>query len=469
MERTDDGEEEPGEVEPPELDPQGQLFELLNAPDRDRCPGARPVVSVDEGDDPAFLEEVDAHCVAAPTLTRRGRFHGNWAELDDSLAFVPRDPLAVLGERFGEARPIVLHDALPDDVLVPAPTAERREGLSAPGGLEEFLEARAAHLEPEFRVLGSATDSGGGPMDERDVAKVRVAWREPDASRPSRNVDDLWVKSQRLSTYADDLSLRMRVSFGREVDDDASDDTFRHRLVARLAERLIPELRPLHADPELRGLVGEWIRARPLFTQSIAYWNAPNGGALFHHDAFAGDSERGSGQRGVLYAQVTGSTAWLALSQADLAERIVEFGELLEDESLSHVDAVLERHLENYEALRALMANRSELERELSLPGCGRVGPIVNFGPEFTSLLADAGHSFVLDPGDVVILPNHGYGKTCMHSVFCASSEPAFSLSMAIRASGRPKSAPDRDTRSGRPRRRRGSRRRGRPGSRRRR
>ena len=453
------------EPEPPDLDPTGQLFELLNAPDRDRCPGARPVVSVAETDDPAFIAEVDAHCVAAPTLTRRGHFHGNWAELDDSLAFVPRDPLTVLAERFQNARPIVLHDALPDDVLVPAPTAKRFAALSTPSGLADLLEARAAHLDPDFRALGAAHEL----VDERDVAKTRIGWREHDTSRPSRHADDLWIKTQELSNHPDDASLRMRFSFGEEVVDDASDDNFRHRLVARLAERLIPELQALHADPELRGLIGEWIKARPLFTQSIAYWNAPNGGALFHHDAFAEDAREPPGQRGVLYAQVTGSTAWLALSQSDLADRIIEFSDLLGDGTLLHVDEILARHLENYDALRALMTDRSHLMRELSSPGCGRVGPIVNLGPEFTSLLADAGHSFVLDPGDVVILPNHGVGRTCMHSVFCASSEPAFSLSMAIRAVGRQKSAPDRDTRSGRSRTRRRSRRRGGPGSRRRR
>ena len=57
----------------------------------------------------------------------------------------------------------------------------------------------------------------------------------------------------------------------------------------------------------------------------------------------------------------------------------------------------------------------------------------MNRGPEFTGLLADAGHAWLLDPGDVIVLPNHGFAATCMHSVFCASDEPGYALSMAIR------------------------------------
>ena len=104
-------------VELPELHPKGQLRALLDAPDRDRCPGARPVVSVHDGDDPAFIAEVNARCVSAPRLERRGVHHGDWAELHDQHAFFPKDPLPALAERWEAARPIVLHDVLDDDLL----------------------------------------------------------------------------------------------------------------------------------------------------------------------------------------------------------------------------------------------------------------------------------------------------------------------------------------------------------------
>jgi len=82
-----------------------------------------------------------------------------------------------------------------------------------------------------------------------------------------------------------------------------------------------------------------------------------------------------------------------------------------------------------------IFSSAESLEAELALPGCGRLAPLVNQGPEFTALLADAGHGFIVSEGDAIILPNHGYVSTCMHSVFCASEEPAFSFSMAIRDS----------------------------------
>ena len=63
-------------LEIPEPDPNGLLAELLGAPDRDRCPGARPVVAVSEDDPAAFIAEVQERCVAAPRLRRQiGRAH----------------------------------------------------------------------------------------------------------------------------------------------------------------------------------------------------------------------------------------------------------------------------------------------------------------------------------------------------------------------------------------------------------
>ena len=61
------------------------------------------------------------------------------------------------------------------------------------------------------------------------------------------------------------------------------------------------------------------------------------------------------------------------------------------------------------------------------------MGRVVNRGPEFTSLLADAGHALVLHEGDVLLLPNHGYECTAMHSVFCAGDDlrPGFSAGRA--------------------------------------
>lgn len=416
----------PHEPEIPDPAPDGLLAELLGAPDRDRCPGARPVVAVSEQDPGAFIEEVQARCVAAPRLHRRGQHHGDWAELADPLAFFPHEPLPLLAKRWQDARPIVLHDVLSDEVMELVRTDTRLPALSSPGGLASWAAEREAHLSPDFSALDP--EAAAPLTDARDVERVAFSWDGDDGPA----VHDLWMKSQALSTHPEDASLRVRFSAGAEVEDDASRDLHRHRLVARLAERFVPELSALHRDGELRSLLGEWLRAKPLLTQAICYWNAPGGGALFHHDAF--DEPAIGRQRGVLYAQLTGATAWLALSLEDLMARVREFIEPLTRAEVAELCGAPGDEA----GVAALLGSDDRLREELAAPGCGRLASIVNLGPQFTGFLADAGHGYVVSEGDVILLPNHGLGSTCMHSVFCASEEPAFSLSLAIRDTAGP-------------------------------
>jgi hypothetical protein len=159
---------------------------------------------------------------------------------------------------------------------------------------------------------------------------------------------------------------------------------------------------------------------------------------LFHHDAF--DEDAGGGQLGVLFLQLSGSTAWLALSIEDLAERVRELVLAIEDEgALDWLPAQLygrrdARDGGGFGAVARLARDRVALVRELGLPGLGRLGPLVNRGPEVTGFLADGGHALVLEPGDALLLPNHGLARTAMHSVFCASDEVTYALSLALRS-----------------------------------
>src|SRR6059036_2254180 len=88
------------------------LDEILLAPDRDHCPGARPVVSFSTHDEKGYLDAVLSRARAQVELSRRGRFHGEWAELDPAL--LPAGPWlasaqpAALAARWHAARPIVL-------------------------------------------------------------------------------------------------------------------------------------------------------------------------------------------------------------------------------------------------------------------------------------------------------------------------------------------------------------------------
>ena len=110
---------------------------------------------------------MNAHCVAAPELQRRGAFHGHWAELDDSLAFHAKEPMAILKRRWDEGKPIVLHDALPDDVFdaldEPLATADMGGELLKPTGLNSLLHKREQLIAPEFRLRR--------PIEERGRSK----------------------------------------------------------------------------------------------------------------------------------------------------------------------------------------------------------------------------------------------------------------------------------------------------------
>ena len=136
----------------------------------------------------------------------------------------------------------------------------------------------------------------------------------------------------------------------------------------------------------------------------------------------------------MLYVQLSGATLWLALSTADLVRRVREFGQALEELDMPWVAEALVAGGLAAGQLDTLLASSDEaLAAELALPGCGALAPLVNLGPDFTSMLVDAGHAQLLAAGDAILLPNHGYARTAYHSVWCASPGTAFGLSVALR------------------------------------
>jgi hypothetical protein len=426
----------------------GELLRaILGAADRDPMPCANPVVSWSDRDEDEYLAAIEVCATAAIHLERRGRDHGDWAELDPARApvrskFPRRGTRAfqdLCAERWQAARPIVLRgiagemlDAFADEIDEAAATHER---LTEPGGLADWFAERAERWSPDFELRHDRTRLAD---PERDVERVALRAVPPAGSTaPARK---LWCKSAWLSTHADDRSLRVRFGHGREGADDGGRDLLDHRLVAELASRLVPETAIATANPPLVQLLEKLVGQSVLFTQALAYWNAPGGGALFHHDAFAEDAaDQGAyRQLGVCYVQLSGATAWLALSNLDLADRIVEFADALEEGELPWVRAQLfESHgapfSGGWKRFRALIADAERLQREIAVPGCGALGPLVDRGPEFTAFLADAGHGAVLRAGDAILLPNFGLEKTCMHSVFCAGDDVAYSISLALR------------------------------------
>lgn len=417
----------------------GFLATILGASDRDQRSGALPIVSVSEREEPRNLAQIETKRARSTQLSRRGRWHGEWAELEPSrLGLGPwsAEPSEKeMAARWLDARPIVLRgvarDRLADHAREILQSGALHAALATPGSLRAFVAARLASASDRFE-LGSRPGSLADP--ERDIERVLVSTVPAAGAR--RRVHDLWVKSGWLSDFDGDDSLRVRVSFGQEGSDDSSRDLERQRLTAELAELCFPASALIADDPVIVPFVERVTREPILFTQHIAYWNSPEGGALFHHDAFPDDTqtELGPGQLGVCYLQLSGRTAWLALSTEDLALRVRQFAALLESGEFGWVRAQLFPRANDWRRALAILADDDKLLGEISRPGCGELCGLVNRGPEFTSFLADGGHAAVLEAGDVILLPNHGLLLTAMHSVFCADDERAFGLSLALRA-----------------------------------
>jgi len=433
---------------PTSAGPPGDLLRaILTDQDRDPMPFAHPIVSWTDRDEDDYLASIEACALASIRLERRGRDHGDWAELDPALTPVrarwpergTRAFQTLAAERWHAARPIVLRgiagellDGYADEIDAAGGT---HEALCERGGLAAWFAERASELAPDFELH----DDRRKLFDpERDIERVAVrATPPPGASAGARN---LWCKSGWLSTHPDDRSLRIRFGHGKEGLDDGGRTLLDHRLVAEVTARMLPETAIVTTNPALTQLVEKLAGEPVLFTQGLAYWNAPGGGALFHHDAFAEDAADGGAFRqfGVCYVQLSAATAWLALSTDDLVARIREFAEALEDGELPWVRAQIFESkgapfVGGWRRFTALIADHDRLVLELARPGCGALSPLVERGPEFTAFLADAGHGAVLRAGDAILLPNFGLEKTCMHSVFCAGDEVAYSISLAMR------------------------------------
>jgi len=397
----------------------GLFADVVLDPEREPAPDALPIVAVRDEDEPEFLREVERRERRRIRLRRRGVEHGTLSALDPGGLVGPRPRRrrreVIAEQRWRAAQPIFLPGA-----------------AAAPRGLEERarrLHGRllAGELAAWLRESGVALADDDAPCfdAERDLARCVF---------DARHGDGQWAKLGRLSTHPDDRSLRLRFSFGAEEADDASRDEARHHETTKLARRLLPGADALFAPREDGNALERASRCAgiPLYpTQGIGYWNAPNGGARFHHDAF--DEDAVGGQRGVLYWQATGRTLWLALSIEDLGARVREMIGWLTGGELEWVRADVAPTDADLARLVEVTARRDVLLHELALPGCGVLGPLVDRGPEFTELCADAGHAILLEPGDALLLPNHGLDRTAMHSVFHAGGPVAYGLSWALR------------------------------------
>ncbi len=321
-----------------------------------------------------------------------------------------------LARYWAAARPIYLADFVTTEVAEYsehiAQGLRLMDAVLAGEDLEDILHGPpyAARLAPDFRLLPAGIDTG----DEQEILRLDF-----DAYAGERLLaEDLWVKLSWLSFHPDDASLRFRFSFGIEGYENVAAHWHKQQLAARLTEAIFPESAIVSRNSFLRELLGSILPADDVaYVERIVYFNAPNGGAQFHQDV-----ERG--HLGVVFAQLHGRSLWLALSRQQLLQELAAFLRT----SLSGLQAGAAERAR----LQALAGDAAELAAALEA-GDDAVEAVLNRAPEFFAHLLRQGHGWLLEPGDLILLPQQNPEHCAWHSVFCADDFPGHALSFAIR------------------------------------
>lgn len=268
-----------------------------------------------------------------------------------------------------------------------------------------------------FEMLSAFQDEG----DDQEIETV-----EYDAVENGEVVgENLWCKASWLSFEEDDASLRFRFSFGMVGYEDVAADPARQRYAAQLTEAVFPESSIISDNPELESFLLAMLGIERLaYVERIVYFNAPNGGAQFHQDV-----ERG--HLGVVFAQLHGRSGWLACSKSQLMDEIETFvtgpdNATALTELLPDADAL--------QQLKQKSAQRSQLNEWLDKRDNEPLELLLNRCPGFYRQLIDKGYGYILDPGDIILLPQKSLDECAWHTVFCLDDFPGESLSFAVRS-----------------------------------
>jgi len=269
---------------------------------------------------------------------------------------------------------------------------------------------------PQFEMLASFQDEG----DAQEIETI-----EYDAVDGDEVVgENLWCKASWLSFEDDDASLRFRFSFGMVGYEDVAADLDRQHYAAQLTDAIFPESAVISNNKKLEAFMQQVLDAEKLFyVERIIYFNAPNGGAQFHQDV-----ERG--HLGVVFAQLHGSTGWLACSKAQLIDEVQTF---VSDASNSATLGKLMNQTMQAE-LKDKSSTREQLNEWLDERDNDPLELLINRCPEFYRHLFEKGYGYIINPGDIILLPQKNIDECCWHTVFCIDDFPGESLSFAIRA-----------------------------------
>lgn len=235
--------------------------------------------------------------------------------------------------------------------------------------------------------------------------------------------EDIWIRISWLSFHESDASLRFRFSFGMENYDDVSSDPERQVEAAELCQAIFPESSILSHNEEIQKEVQSIAGLEKFrFVERIVYFNAPNGGAQFHHDAEKGHA-------GVCYVQLTGETFWLSLSLSELINEVIEF--LNERENFDNVTDLFGETIKN--ECQRYVESPAILSNAIKDPYNENIGLILNECPLFFKHLVERNYAYHLKPGDGILLPQESIDQCAWHSVFSFSEEAGEALSFAIK------------------------------------
>ncbi len=270
-------------------------------------------------------------------------------------------------------------------------------------------------LDIQFESLGSSINEG----DKQEIETVLFDAVEGDTVL----AEDLWMKVSWLSFYEQDNPLRFRFSFGIDFEEDVAADLQRQNLAAELTDAVFPESSIVIKNNKLIDEIKVILDCEMIsFVERIIYFNSPEGGAYLHHD-------RERGHAGVVYAQLSGATFWLALPKLQLLQEIESF--VAACVSSKQWPEILDNAMQN--ELKQLVANQNQLSAELDSFCNDTLILLINETHMFIQQLIGNGHGQTVQAGDVLLLPQESDLTCCWHSVFCLGDEAGQALSFAIR------------------------------------
>jgi len=277
----------------------------------------------------------------------------------------------------------------------------------------------ASRLATHFESLGCSVNEG----DDQEIETVLFDVVGQGAEQGELLAEDLWMKVSWLSFYESDASLRFRFSFGEDHVEDVAADTVRQDYAALLAEAVFPESAIITNNTQLHTQIKTVLDCQSFkFVERIVYFNAPDGGAYLHHDL-----ERG--HAGVVYAQLSGVTFWLALPHQQLVQEVIEYIQACEQKTVwpDTVDQTAQQQLTQ------LAETPDKLSAELDSFANNALIHLINETQDFIQQLIQHGHGRLVQTGDVLLLPQETQSHCCWHTVFSLGNEPGQALSFAVR------------------------------------